>query len=400
LNEAPAATTSTLAVAAPAEQLPPSSGSLALNPAVWSVLLALSLLSAAYTGFRMPNRWSATLYTFSLVDGFHRRFLVGTALRPLSVLFDYSYWLYVGVAFLILTAVLAVLVVKTLRARLVSQRALVIAFLLLPTGGYLFHEVGYLDQLLYLFLFAALWVLRRRAWFVAPILLVLAVCTHEIAILTIIPIFGFVVLKDLEWRRAVAVLLPPVVVALVLLAISPMESGAIERLQRAFRVSNFEPRPDAFDLFRRSFSDNWKLYSWHGVLDFLWPYALVMVLGFGFMYWIGSRRREGGFSVLYLLLGSGAIAAPVLLALAGWDEDRWAFLLACNFLIVVWIWLGDTRRELDALQAVVLAVVLLFFLHADLRYFDGFAPRRLYPVDIRHFRQQIDDGSLFRIPDQ
>jgi hypothetical protein len=371
---------------------------LALNTVAWSVLLTISLLSAAYTGFRMPNLWSATLYTPSLVDGFHRRFLVGTLLRPWSDLLNYNYWLYAAVAFAILGVLLLVLVVNVFRSRLVSQRVLVIAFLLLPTGGYLFHEVGYLDQLLYLALFAALSFLRGRAWVAAPILLVLTVCTHEIAILTIVPIYGFVVLKDIEWRRAAAVLVPPIVAAFIILLVSPVESGAVARLQDELKASNFVPRPDALDLFGRSLSDNWKLYSRHQVFDYLWPLALVMIVGFAFLYWIGSRRREGGPSILYLVLAAGAIGAPVVLALAGWDEDRWAFLLVCNFFIVVWIWLRDTGRELDAIQAVALAVVLLFVMHADLRYFDGYSPRRLHPVEIRRLDHQIEDGSLFEIP--
>jgi len=382
------------------EEPAPATRSLARNPALWAVLTTVSLLAAAYTGFRMPNRWSATLYTTSLPDGFHRRFLVGTLLRPLSEAFDYSYWLYAAVAFAILGVLLVVLVVSALRAPLLSQRALVVLFFLLPTGGFLFHEVGYLDQLLYLLLFAGIWFVRRTAWFVAPVLLALALVTHEIAILTVIPIFGFVALKELEWRRALAVLAPPVAVALILFATSSMESGAIGRLRSAFRVSNFVPRPDALDLFRRSFSDNWKLYSVRQVLEYLVPLGVVLVVAFVFMYWIGSRGRERGFSVLYAALAAGAISAPVLLAFAGWDENRWVFLLLCNFFVVVWIWLGDNGRELDLPQAVVLAAVLLFCVHADIRYFDGFSPRPLHPPEIRQFRHQIEDGSLFRIPQQ
>ena len=44
-----------------------------------------------------------------------------------------------------------------MRTRLVSQRALVIAWMVFGAGGFLFDEAGYLDQVLYLLLFAALW---------------------------------------------------------------------------------------------------------------------------------------------------------------------------------------------------------------------------------------------------
>jgi hypothetical protein len=388
------------AVAVASEQTPSSTLPFSLSTAFWAPLLGLSILLAAYTGFRLPNLWSATLYTASLLDGFHRRFLVGTLLRPFSEALDYNYWLYATVAFVILGALLVVLVVVTLRARLVSQRFLVVAFFLLPTGGFLFDEVGYLDQLLYLMLFASLWLLRRRgaAWVAAPVIMSLAVFTHEIAILTVIPILGFVALRDLYPRRAIAVLAPPVLVALVLLLIPPIDHGAVARLKDTLHVANFSPRPDALALFQRSQSQTWDLYSVHDVFWFLVPIAVVMVAAFALLYWMGSRARASGFSTLYLLLGVGAIAAPLLLAFAGWDEFRWAFLLMANFFIVLWLWLGDTRRELNPLQWVTLAAVVLVSLHAQLLYFDGYEPRSLRPSAIRELRTEIQDGTLFEIP--
>ena len=198
------------------EVAPRSTVRLALSLVFWAPLLGISMLLAAYTGFRLPNLWSATLYTTSLPDGFHRRFVVGTLLHPLSeapttttgsTRPSRSYPRRAprrarGV---------------TLRARLVSQRFLVVAFFLLPTGGFLFHEVGYLDQLLYLMLFTSLWLLRRRGapWIAAPVIMSLAVFTHEIAILTVFPILGFVVLRDLPCDAALAVLAPPALSGLI-----------------------------------------------------------------------------------------------------------------------------------------------------------------------------------------
>ena len=388
------------AVAVASEQPPTSTIPFALSTVFWAPLLGLSILLAAYTGFRLPNLWSATLYTPSLTDGFHRRFLVGTLLRPLGAALDYDYWLYTTVAFVILGALLVVLVVAALRARLVSQRFLVVAFFLLPTGGFLFDEVGYLDQLIYLTLFASLWFLRRRgsAWIAAPLLMVLAVFTHEIAILTVIPIFGFVALRDLHPRRAIAVLAPPVLVALVLLVTPTIDDGAVHRLKDTLRVANFSPRPDALSLFQRSQSQTWDLYSVHDVFWFLVPIAIVTMAAFILLYGMGSRARPGTFSAVYLVLGVGAIGSPLLLAFAGWDEFRWAFLLAANFFIVVWLWLGDNGRELNPLQWVTLAAVILMTLHAQLLYFDGYEPRSLRPSAIRDLRAEIEDGTLFEIP--
>jgi hypothetical protein len=388
----PADVAVTAAVDATSQPVP-----LALRARIWAPLFALATLVAAYTGFRLPNLWAATLDTVSLQEGFHRRFLVGTVLYPLADALDYSYWLYAFIGFVVLVLMLAVLAFATLRAPLVSQRFLVIAWLLLPTGGFFFHEVGYLDQLLYLFLFASLWLLRRPGWVVAPILLTLAVLTHEIAILTVLPVFGFAVLRDQEPRRAIAMLAPPSAVAIVMLAIPAIESGAVQRLTSTLRVANFTPRADALSLFGRSQSASWDLYRPWDVFWFLVPLAVVGVAGFLLLYFLDGRPRPatGG---AYPLLAAGAIGAPVLLAFAGWDEWRWAFLLVSNFLIVVWLWLGDRGRELATVQWVVVAGVLLVGLHSGLRYFDGYEPRSLRPAEVRELRTQIDDGTLFDIP--
>src|SRR5215831_5382501 len=157
--------------------------------------LAIAILVAGYTGFRLPNAWCATLDAVSLFDGFHRRFVVGTLLQPLAIATDYNYWLFAAFSYLVLAAVLAVLTAAVLRAELISQRLLVIAWLVLPTGGFLFHEVGYFEQILYLLLFAALALIRRNRLVAAACVLCVAPLVHEIALVTVIPLFGLVALR-------------------------------------------------------------------------------------------------------------------------------------------------------------------------------------------------------------
>src|SRR2546430_7097789 len=67
-----------------------------------AVLVPLAVVFAWYRGFRLPNIWSVTLETVSVTDGFHRRFLVGTAMRPIAVLVDFHYWLFATFSLLVL----------------------------------------------------------------------------------------------------------------------------------------------------------------------------------------------------------------------------------------------------------------------------------------------------------
>src|SRR5205823_13462099 len=111
-----------------------------------TALATFGFLLATYRGFRMPGDWAVTLEAVSLTDGFHRRFLVGTLLHPLAVVTGYAYWVFAAAALAVLAAVLAVLAAAFFRARHPGHRLLIAGWLLLPSGGFFFHEIGYFDQ--------------------------------------------------------------------------------------------------------------------------------------------------------------------------------------------------------------------------------------------------------------
>jgi hypothetical protein len=372
---------------------------------VTTPLLVISLLLAAYAGFRMPNLFSVTVLNMSITDGFHRRIVVGTLLRPFAKLAGYNYWLFAAVGFLVLAAVLTVIIVAALRAKLVSQRFLVIAFLLLPTGGFLFNEVGYLDQVLYLLLFLSLWLLRKRSALVlAAAVMVVSVLVHESAVITVIPIFAYVAVRDLAPRRAFAVVAPSALLAMVVLALPAAEHGAIDRFNKLLSHTNFKPYDLHGSGIGLSITQSWKVYSVKDSVIYLVPIAVIMGAAFLTLHWLGPRgaRKEraaaSGISpAVSAACAVVAITAPTILAFGGWDLWRWAFLLIANFFIVVWIWLGDNQRELNVVQFVVLGAVLLFTVHASIGYFE-IDPRTLHTDDVRAFYHQVRDGSLFDIP--
>ncbi|MEV5716801.1 hypothetical protein AB0L41_23125 [Amycolatopsis mediterranei] len=349
------------------------------SPATALLLVVLPL--AGYLGFRSPSGWAVTLESVSLTDGFHRRFLVGTVLRPFAALFGYHYAVYALAAFAVLGMVLTVAVVAFFRTSSVSRRFLIIGWLLLPTGGYLFHEVGYLDQVLYLVLFAALWALHRNRPVSAAALLMASVLAHEIALLTVVPIFGVVLLRKLPFRKACAVLAPSAAAGLVVLTVPPAEPGAVQRFQQVLADAGFPYRDDALGLFDRTQAQSWQLYSITDVLLYLLPILLVVVAGFLMLHRPSSAT----------LLPLAAVVAPVLLAFGGWDEARWGFLLITNFVLVLWLRQG--RRELDLPRFGALAAILLVLTHLPLPYFDGYRPRDVTLVGPPH-----PGGNITLIP--
>jgi hypothetical protein len=373
----------------------------------WLIVLAVavSILVAAFTGFRVPNAWTATHDTVSLIDGFHRRFVVGTLLRPFAAASGYDYWLFAGFSFAVLAAVLAVLTIAAARTELLSRRALIIAWLLLPAGGFLFNEVGYFEQVLYLMLFVAIWLVARSRVPSATCLMCITPFVHEIAILTVIPVFGLVALRALPVRRAFAATLPPAILNLLVLAISPASAGAVASLSATLHTANFAPRSDALALFERAQAESWRLYSFQSGIVVVKPVAILLVVAF-IALWVTDRgfwRRGPGRipTPIVLLCSCVAIAAPALLVYGGWDANRWAFMIMSNFFLVLWISLGDRgARELRGSATIVLATTVLLLGHFSLAYFE-YRPRDLGTRAMRKlFFRQIKDRSLFDIPQE
>jgi hypothetical protein len=367
-------------------------------PAVATAVGAMSI--AAYTGFRMPSLWCTTLDAVSLFDGFHRRFLVGTLLRPLAAAANYSYWLFAGFSFAVLAGVLAVLLFAVARTQLVSRRLLVVAWLLLPSGGFVFHEVGQLDLVLYLGLFAALALMARGRIVAATCVMALAPCVHELAILTVIPVFGVVALRTLAFRRALWVTLLPALVNVVILLIPAAHPGAPDALLHTLAGANFPCDPGVLGIFTNTTTENWAKYSVEVGYVNVRPTALVAAAAF-VGAWLCDRtlcgRGAGGVPAALVLAGSVlAIVAPAILIFGGSDSHRWAFLVTCNLFILLWLSLGARHREPAMSVLFVLATATMVLSHLPFVYFYPNAPRDLNSVAARRqFRQQLRDGSLF-----
>jgi hypothetical protein len=361
----------------------------------WPTILALSLalVVAVYTGFRLPNAWVATQGSVSLFDGFHRRWVVGTLLRPLAVATDYNYWLFAAYGFVLLAIVLFVLVRITWRAKLASQRWLVIAWLLLPTGGFLVHEAGYLEQINYLLLFAGIALLRRNRLIAATCLIAITPFVHEVSLVTTTPLFGLVALRTLPFRRALLVTaIPAAGAALVLLL--PTSNTALATLIDTLSHANFPFRADAVP------KGAFKPYINPDVVGYVAPLAVFLMAMFALLARIdgGFFRRDGLPEGAVMAASLAAVGLPVLLIWAGWDANRWAFFLITNFFIVVWICLDGRDQELGRKPLVVLALTALVLTRFTLFYFDRYVPRDLTFLGARQLVRQIDDGSLFAIP--
>jgi hypothetical protein len=359
-------------------------------------MLVLSVAYAALQGARLPSLWVVTLYTPSLTGGFVKRSLVGTLLRPLFVIKE-SYWFGAVTALVALLAVLVIVVSAAWRSQLLSQRYLVVGFLVISTGGFLFHEVGYLEQFVYLAFFAAAACLAANRVGPAAALIALTPLIHELSILTVLPLFAFVALQRLEPRRAAIAVAPAVAVAAVTMVIPPVAQPTIHRLAVELGRSGFVYRRDALALFGRSQSDAWSRYSIPEVVGHVGRYGVIACAAIVAVMLLTPRLSGGEVRRRWLVLVAGiaAVGAPTLLAYGGYDYNRWSFLTIVNLALVTWFWIGAGRRELSAIPALALAVVGLFTLAIGLPYFDGYHPRSMSPAGVESFIDEFRDGGTF-----
>lgn len=367
-------------------------------------ILATAILSAFYVGFRLPNSWATTLSTVSVTDGFHRRFVVGTVLRPLAIATDYSYWLFAAFAYVVLAALIAIAVRSALHTTSIARRLLIAAYFLLPTGGFLFHEVGYFEQLLYLLLFVAIWLVRRKRLIAATAVMALCPFIHEITILTTLPIFGLVMLRELPFRRAALVTAIPAAMNAIILALPPASSGAVDALTTTLQHSQFANfRTDALDLFKRTQSDTWGIYKIHEVVIHVKPVAIFVVCAFSTLWWFdrGFWKRNVQLTGIAIFIASGfAVGLPGLLVYGGWDHNRWMFLLLTNFIVVTWLSLDEQHRShrLRIGTSAILATIVLLMSHIELGYFVPNEPREFGYRPVRKFLREIVDGGMFEPP--
>lgn len=381
-----------VSVSFPQQTLPPTTAAdvpLASKSSSWWAggVCAAAFAVAAYTGARLPSLWAVTLQTTSLVDGFHRRFLVATALFPMAEWTGNSYWFYAAFSSVILVLLLAVIATAAVTATTPVRRWLPAAFFLLPAGGYFFHEIGYLDQVLFLLLFAAAWLAHRGRWWAATSVMTLAPAAHEISALTVIPLWLLLVWRSqLPVRAALTASILPVAANALLFAVPPAVPAAREHLIRRIAEGGWNWREDAIALFFRTQAESWQAYAPWDVALYLAPLALVAVAVTAVV--VGPGHDARGWAARALAVG--ASGAPFLLAFGGWDRYRWAFLLCANLAVAAWIWCDG--RENVRRAAFTLGLGLLLAAHVPLDYFDGFQAVPLTGSGIAHYAGAAHPG--------
>lgn len=339
----------------------------------FAIVLCTVFTLSFLKGFRLPNLWAATHFSFNYGQGFVRRGLVGEVARQIGGTGALKYGVVVTVAGIVFAAVAFALGRRIFRVlRLNSEdaelRIALLVFAASPGLVMFIHMIGYND---YYGLLAALLLLAGLSTssriypflFAASVIGVLFIFIHEALVVMFFPAIVFCLVchalkrhetRALRRRDGVlwGALLISLTVSLLILSVvvSRLGSADVERIRRLQQFvqehADFGIREDAFIALSYSSEDaiHSKIPAWWAIKSVrLLTYSNWAAIGPSFLfllyYGVRSLRALQVSLSMRVLLGClfvGASVAPLALCFVGWDWNRWngIALLSCGLCIL------------------------------------------------------------------
>lgn len=359
-----------------------------------NVFLVLSLLVAWYVGFRMPNLWSVNYYIPGIFDGFYRRGLMGSILSIFGEL-RFNYYFIVTLQFTVFAILLLVILRYILRADPTSK-ILIIMYFLAPTGGYLFHEVGYIDQLLYLLLFCAIFFSNP---FVGLGLMLASLFIHEEALFTTIPLYlSYLIINRSSsrwiWANIIIIGFTFSIIYLFLQTVSPENiQHFMQKIASSFGQT---ARVEYYLTFNNTFAAQALTNTFiglhgelapppHGHYDSLYfEVVLACLIASLIARQFCDKKNSAAYNVLVFLAVLFSCISPLCLVFFGIDSHRWVFLSYSS--CVIFFCLIKDKMPVTHFSILVF-IFTLFLAYGKLWYFDGYAPRRFEKTNLIDFWQ-------------
>jgi hypothetical protein len=358
------------------------------NKNILLLVLLISVCYACYTGFRAPSLWSINYYQISYLDGFHRRALLGTFLAPFGCT-RFDYFFIQKIQFLVLLLVLGLFIRSGIR----NKEPLVLSiFFLSSAGGYLFHEVGYIDQPLWLFAALAILALDRSHLYLSALFLSLSVMAHEMAIFTVLPmVLAYVAMQHKPTSSMyIRLFAPPITVFLLIFLLFQVVPAETIRqyFEHAMRCGHPVMRESYFYIFESRFlgARAGLYYSWQ---EFFFAILPIMALAYALTL---SIQKKLNLPARYKHLVLLCCVSPLLLGIFGWDTSRWIF-LAFSQVTIISLMASSRIRQLipdcSLVKTPFFAVLIVVGLELQLSYFDGYVPRTLSIDNLTTFTNYV-----------
>ncbi len=338
-------------------------------------LFGIIIIYAIYIGFRMPNLWSINYYLPGFFDGFYRRALPGTILSLLGDL-KFNYYTIASIQFLVLISLLVW--IYYFFQKNILLMLMIGLYLISPAGGYLFHEVGYIDQLLYLILFVSIAIFKQHK-ILSILLFSSSMWIHELTLFVTLPIyFTYLYIETKDLKKAILYVLPSIFFFLLIYIFFqtvPLDNISLFKNEIS-NVANYKLRSDFYKIFTNELTGSRnQLYYNIGSLNQIFLLFIVSGLMSSIVYKISKKHIL--LSMLVFIVGM----SPLILGIFGWDIYRWYFLSLSSLtviFVVVLVHYGTTFAEiLFDPKTFILYIVFYALLISNmyLGYFDGYKPR-------------------------
>ena len=338
---------------------------------------ALLMINALYAGGRGPGIWPVMGALTSLQDGHQRRTGLGSLLHFLPASVRFNYHLHAAVFFAILSALLTAIFWQAI-CHLPTAVAVVLYFLG-ASGSFLFYEVGFSEQLVFLIFLLAAWLTGRAPW-LAALAMAFSVFCHELTLFFTLPLFALLLLYNRASVRRIVLLIAPSVAAGIYLVLSPQASHVQELalLEMIEQYGNFTPRPDYFGLVGENHTltphfSNFYSPDDHPTIALVGLFSLAQLpLNIRGLDLFPAGRR-------LLICGCAMVccALPLLLGAIAHDVIRWLNMAAVCFATVVVLYSRQPRqttfRPVDLLP--VLLGLAWPFTFTPSGFFHGVKPR-------------------------
>jgi hypothetical protein len=364
---------------------------LSISTLVFWPALTLSYIAAWINGFRMPNLWSINYFIPSIFEGFYRRSLLGTATFFLGN-FRFQYHAIAAIQFAVFIA-LNIVIIRACIKRGDQFKWFWVWFLLSPAGGYLFHEVGYVDQLLYLLLFASV---TSSSKFLAAIVMLASLWIHEMALFTTIPLYiGYLLLQHRPWKEVFTITAASLICFGILYFF--FQTTAPENLSQflnaAAQLADHSIRQDYYTVFSDKFIG--QRFQWYYSINEIKDIALIVPLWVVAAYGFSKSENSLFSKIIFFMSGLIISLCPLILGTFGWDVHRWIFLSMASTLCCIY-WVSSQLTTRLSWAVVILFVLFSFF--GKLEYFDGYTPRLSdWTATVKFIKEEFP-GIIFIIP--
>ena len=291
-------------------------------------IFIIIIFYAFIEGGGMPNLWSTHYYLPSFFDGFYRRALLGTILSFLGDLrFNYYTVAIVQLSILVALLVWIFLIFK----KNILFMLLISLYLISPAGAYFFHEVGYIEQLLYLILFISIIIFDKHK-IMSVLLFSLSILIHELTLFVTLPIFfTYIYIVTQNLKKSIYYSIPTIILFVIIYVFFQTVSVDTIKIfiENFLNTSNYHLQSDFYLVFTNTLTGarNTIYYDSDSLSHIFLLFSIISITSY-IVYRLSKKQ-----TMLAILVFATGIQ-PLFLGFLGWDVYRWYFLSLTSLTII------------------------------------------------------------------